>query len=204
MAAFEAPPTGGIWAPADIPTDPAGRAVERGLPRLNYIQQGDRVRQPSDAYWLFFVQAETLAATFGLGRPARKRASGQIGIDNFTLWVIILLTRSRGAAILLMRASIMDVQFADDGLRRLYTDSNFNGGYSTAIIRAFRKKMQLLVSAKDERDLRAWNSLHFKQLKGSRKHQFSIRVNGPWRLVLEKRDNKGRATLVIVAMENDH
>src|SRR4051794_30285787 len=98
----------------------------------------------------------------------------------------------------------MDVDFNDDNLRRLYTDRDSNAGYSTDIIRSFRKKMQLLVNAQDERDLRAWNSLHYKQLKGDRQHQWTIRLNGPWRLVLEKRVTDGVTTLVVVTIENDH
>jgi proteic killer suppression protein len=98
----------------------------------------------------------------------------------------------------------MDVDFADDDLRRLYTERDFNAGYGTDIISSFRKKMQLLVNAQDERDLRAWNSLHYKQLKGDRKHQWTVRLNGPWRLVLEKRVADGVTTLVVVAIENKH
>jgi toxin HigB-1 len=98
----------------------------------------------------------------------------------------------------------MDVDFADANLRRLYTERDYNAGYSTAIISAFRKKMQMLISAQDERDLRAWQSLHYKQLKGNRKHQWTIRLNGPWRLVLEKRVADSGTTLVVVAIENKH
>ncbi len=98
----------------------------------------------------------------------------------------------------------MDVEFADENLRQLYTNSNSKAGYGIEIIRSFRKKMQLLVSAGDERDLRAWNSLHYKQLKGDRKHQWTIRLNGPWRLVLEKRIVGNSTTLVVVAIENEH
>jgi proteic killer suppression protein len=101
-------------------------------------------------------------------------------------------------------AAIMDVEFADENLRQLYTNSNSKAGYGIEIIRSFRKKMQLLVSAGDERDLRAWNSLHYKQLKGDRKHQWTIRLNGPWRLVLEKRIVGNSTTLVVVAIENEH
>jgi proteic killer suppression protein len=98
----------------------------------------------------------------------------------------------------------MDVDFTDDNLRRLYTERDNNAGYSTEVISAFRKKMQLIASAQDERDLRAWNSLHYKQLKGNRKHQWTIRLNGPWRLVLEKRVADGVTILVVVALENKH
>jgi proteic killer suppression protein len=81
----------------------------------------------------------------------------------------------------------MDVEFADGDLRQLFTDPECNAGFSTEVIRAFRKKVLLLMTASDERDLRNAQSLHYKQLKGNRKHQWSLRLNGPWRLILEKR-----------------
>jgi plasmid maintenance system killer protein len=49
----------------------------------------------------------------------------------------------------------MDVEFADDDLRKLYTDPKYNAGYSTEIIRSFRQKVAFLVSAPDERTVRA-------------------------------------------------
>jgi toxin HigB-1 len=98
----------------------------------------------------------------------------------------------------------MDVEFAKDNLRLLYTQADRHAGFSTDIIRAYRRKMQLVVNAKDERDLRNWKSLHYKQLKGPRKHQWSLRLNGPWRLILEKQVRSAKPTLVVVAIENDH
>lgn len=98
----------------------------------------------------------------------------------------------------------MDVEFADSNLQRLYTDRECNAGFSTAVIQTFRKKVLLLVTAPDERDLRNARSLHFKRLKGNRKHQWSIRLNGPWRLILEKREVNKATTFVVVAIENEH
>ncbi len=98
----------------------------------------------------------------------------------------------------------MDVEFADDDLRRLYSDSEYQAGYSTEIIRAFRRKVQFLVAAPDERSIRNWRSLNYERLKGRRKHEWSIRLNGPWRLILQRRETDAGVTLVLTGIEQYH
>lgn len=98
----------------------------------------------------------------------------------------------------------MDVQFADDKLDRLETDRAYTAGFSEAIVKAFRKRMQLIRSAVDERDLRAMKSLHFEKLAGSRQHQHSLRLNDQFRLVVELGKALGSKTITIVAIEDYH
>ena len=47
----------------------------------------------------------------------------------------------------------MEVEFANDGLDRLETDRDFTAGLSKEIVRGFRKAMQAIRAATDERDL---------------------------------------------------
>lgn len=58
--------------------------------------------------------------------------------------------------------------------------------------------MQVLVAARDERDLYALKSLHFEKLKGGRSGQHSIRLNEQWRLIvtLEETD-QGRIVNIV-------
>jgi toxin HigB-1 len=79
----------------------------------------------------------------------------------------------------------MQVEFVVDELDRLETDAQFTAGHAQEIVRAYRKRMQQIRSAKDERDLYAVKSLHFEKLKGDRNGQNSIRLNSQWRLILE-------------------
>jgi len=58
--------------------------------------------------------------------------------------------------------------------------------------------------AQDERDLRAWASLHFEKLKGARSHQHSIKLNDQWRLILEFEGEAPSKTLALVAIEDYH
>ena len=47
-------------------------------------------------------------------------------------------------------------------------------------------------------------SLHFEKLKGGRRHQYSMRLNDQWRLILEMEGKGHEKILVIVAIEDYH
>ena len=98
----------------------------------------------------------------------------------------------------------MEVEFDDENLDRLETDARFMGGFSAALVYLFRRRMQTIRSAPDERDLYALKSLHFEKLKGQRSHQHSIRLNDQWRLILELKGKAPNKTIVIVAIEDYH
>ena len=79
-----------------------------------------------------------------------------------------------------------------------------DAGYPADAVKAFRKRMQFLRSATDERDLRAMKSMRFEKLKGARDHQYSLRLNDQWRLILEIQEQANDKTLVIVEIEDYH
>ncbi len=79
----------------------------------------------------------------------------------------------------------MEVEFADDDLRRLEVDAAFNANLSRSIVSAYRRRMQAIRAANDERDLRVFRAWNFEKLKGDRSHQHSIRLNGQFRLIVE-------------------
>lgn len=76
--------------------------------------------------------------------------------------------------------------------------------FSEAVIKAFRKRMQTIRAAMDERDFYALKSLHFEKLKGDRSHQHSMRLNDQFRLILEYDGTGPDKTVVIVAIEDYH
>ena len=97
----------------------------------------------------------------------------------------------------------MVVEFEDDDLDRLETDRGFTAGFAPAIVKAFRKRMQYIRGASDERDLYEWRSLHFEKLH-NRGNQRSIRLNDQWRLVVEL-VGKGTHTRVrVIGIEDYH
>lgn len=98
----------------------------------------------------------------------------------------------------------MEVRFADAGLDRLETDPSFDGGFSQAIVKAYRKRMQSIRAAPDERDFYAMRSLNFEKLKGPRSQQYSMRLNDQWRLILEMEGKGKNKVLVVVGIEDYH
>ncbi len=98
----------------------------------------------------------------------------------------------------------MDTEFADESLRRLESDATFTGGFGQEIVKAFRKRMQLIRAARDARDFYAMKSLHFEKLKGDRQGQCSMRLNPQWRLILEFRKQSTSTTVVIVSIVDYH
>ena len=91
----------------------------------------------------------------------------------------------------------MEVEHADPKLERLEQDTQFTGGFSVEIVRAFRKVMWLIRQAMDERDFYGLKSLHFEKLKGDRAHQRSMKLNKQWRLILELGDGPEKSVRVI-------
>ena len=93
----------------------------------------------------------------------------------------------------------MRVVFEDDALRRLAEDVSYAPPrWGADIIKAYRKKIQVLRAATDERDLYAMRSLRLKQLKGNRAGTSSIRLNDQFRLIITfETDDEGRMVIVI-------
>src|SRR6266508_4243185 len=98
----------------------------------------------------------------------------------------------------------MEVAFASDDLDRLETDPSFSGGLPQAVVTMYRKRLQTIRSAPDERDFYALKSLHYEKLKGKRQHQRSMRLNAQWRLVLEIEEAADGKRVKIVEIENYH
>ncbi len=99
----------------------------------------------------------------------------------------------------------MRVEFEDDDLRRLYTDPGFRiRQFGPDVTAAFRKRMAVLVAAKDERDLYALKSLHFEKLSGDRLGQRSIRLNKQWRLIFRMEEDEGGRLVIVVEITDYH
>lgn len=96
----------------------------------------------------------------------------------------------------------MEIEFADNDLDRLEVDAAFNAGHASSIIKAYRKRLQQIRNAVDERDLRFVG--RFEKLKGKRSHQYSFRLNDQWRLVIEIRKSTPKNIVRIIAIEDYH
>ncbi len=98
----------------------------------------------------------------------------------------------------------MELEFGDQALRRLYTEEEFRMGLPIPVVTAFRKKVYFMSKATDERDIRAWKSLHMEKLKGDRQHQYSIRLNEQLRLIFEIVGEGMDKRLRLVGVEDYH
>ena len=98
----------------------------------------------------------------------------------------------------------MKVRFKDDRLDRLETDAKYDAGFQQAVVAAYRKRLQLIRAAADERDFYQLKSLRFEKLKGNRAHQRSMRLNDQWRLILELEGEGRDKEVVIIAVEDYH
>jgi len=98
----------------------------------------------------------------------------------------------------------MEVRLRDEGLRRVETDPAFDGGLGQPVARAFRKVMNAIRSAIDERDIRAMKSLRLEKLKGDRAHQSSLRLNDQWRLIIEIESGTPKNVIIVIGIEDYH
>lgn len=98
----------------------------------------------------------------------------------------------------------MKVRFADDDLDRMETDPQWEGKKLPADVKAFRKRMQMIRAAADERDFYAMKGLHFEKMKGDRQHQYSMRLNDQWRLILEFEGHGAEKVVVVCGIEDYH
>ena len=98
----------------------------------------------------------------------------------------------------------MDVSFKDEALDQLEVDPSYTCGYPNGVVSAYRKRLQGIRSAQDERDLYAMTSWRFKKLKGKRTHQRSIMLNNQFRLILEIEASDERKRVWIIGIEDYH
>lgn len=98
----------------------------------------------------------------------------------------------------------MDVEFDDDDLDRLETDTQFTAGYAQEIVRAYRMRLQQIRAFADERDFYALKSLHFEKLAGDREGQSSIRLNKKWRLIVQIRGSHPCKVVGIIEIADYH
>ena len=98
----------------------------------------------------------------------------------------------------------MDAEFADPTLDRLEIDRNFAAGFEPGVVKGFRKVMQIIRAAPDERDFYAFKSLHFEKLEGKRTRQRSFRLNKQWRLIVELVGEAPNKTVRVLGIEDYH
>jgi proteic killer suppression protein len=98
----------------------------------------------------------------------------------------------------------VNVRHADPRLERLEREDVARTKFSCDLVVIYRRRMQLIRAARDERDFYALKSLHYEKLSGRRSHQRSMRLNKQWRLILELETLDDSRTVVVVGIEDYH
>ncbi|APT90799.1 plasmid maintenance system killer protein [Corynebacterium sphenisci DSM 44792] len=97
----------------------------------------------------------------------------------------------------------MRIVFEDEERRRLATQPGTRTRrWPDEVTRRYRRRIQQIGAARDERDLRAIRALNLEKLKGDRAGQCSIRINRKYRLILrfDTRDD-GRVAIIIDGLD---
>lgn len=98
----------------------------------------------------------------------------------------------------------MKISFEKKEFERLWRDPKFNCGFDAAIVKAYRKHLQFITAAEDERAFYSMKSLHYEKLVGDRIGQSSMRLNQQWRLILRIEKNMEGKLVVIISIEDYH
>jgi toxin HigB-1 len=101
-------------------------------------------------------------------------------------------------------AHALDVDYKDETLRKAEIDPAADCGHGEAATNGFRKRMQSIRAALDERDFYAQKSLHFEKLQGKRDHQRSMKINDQWRLIVEIVGKAPNKKVWIIGIEDYH
>src|SRR5438093_1029937 len=96
----------------------------------------------------------------------------------------------------------METEFETQDLHDLYTKRDFSAGYGKEIVKAYRKRIQIIKAARDERDLYAIKGNRFEKLKGDRSHQRSLRLNDKMRLIIEIKEGTSKNRILVIGIED--
>lgn len=96
----------------------------------------------------------------------------------------------------------MRVEYHDEVLRRLAEELAYAPkGWDPTVIKSYRKKVQLITAAVDERDLYEMRGLRMEKLKGDRQGQTSMRLNDQFRLILTFKTEGGRVAVILEVVD---
>lgn len=94
----------------------------------------------------------------------------------------------------------MRVEYYDEVLRRLAEELEYSPtGWDPTVVRSFRKKVQLISAARDERDLYEMRGLRME--KGDRQGQTSMRLNDQFRLILTFKTEGDRLAVLLEVVD---
>jgi proteic killer suppression protein len=94
------------------------------------------------------------------------------------------------------------VEYHDEVLRQLAEEPGYAPkGWDHDAIKSYRKKVQLISAAQDERDLYAMRGLRMEKLKGDRLGHTSMRLNDQFRLILTFKTEGDRVAVLLEVVD---
>lgn len=98
----------------------------------------------------------------------------------------------------------MEVEFEDDELDDLETNPRATGGLPQGAVKGYRKAIQAIRAAIDERDLYALRGLRFKKMEREREGQYSLRCNDQYRLFVRFTSTGAKKKVVVIEVTDPH
>lgn len=97
----------------------------------------------------------------------------------------------------------MRLRFENEELERLAFDpTHRTARWSPRVTKAYRRRIQFISAAIDDRDLRQHKSLHVEKLVGDRTGFWSLRIDQQYRLIVRfVSEEGGRVTIIIDAVD---
>ena len=98
----------------------------------------------------------------------------------------------------------MDIEFQDAEFDRLAFDGSYSGSWSSAIIRGYRKRLNVIMQAPSRQTLYAFRGLRLEKLGGKYKGYHSVRINKQYRIRLKFVNANGGEKVRIIQIEDYH
>jgi proteic killer suppression protein len=96
----------------------------------------------------------------------------------------------------------VEVSFGNEALDELERNPDAKSKFDHKIVRAFRRVMNFVRSAADERDLYAHPGLDFKYREDL--GCYSLRLNDQWRLLVEVREGRPKNCIHVLDIKDPH
>lgn len=98
----------------------------------------------------------------------------------------------------------MNLTFKNDWLEQLAHGIPVKTRFSTEIVQRYRERIQAIIDAVDERDLRMIRGANFEKLKNELKGQYSMRLNKQFRIVFQIHTGTAGNTIHITDLTDYH
>lgn len=99
---------------------------------------------------------------------------------------------------------MLQVEHADPDLARAEAEEGFSAGLPVPLLKQFRKLMAIIRGVTGRRALYQFRGRRLEKLKGNRQHQYSMRLNKKFRLIVEFPGDEADQAILIVGIENHY